>query len=121
MKVTPKDIAQEFGIDAKRVRRVMRSLTDERAGHGGTWDMNSNSEFVAELRARLTAGGRSVKVTPVLKSATRSVANSVAIAESISDHLIDPATGDCAADCEIGLCNSSEWEEFADKLSDDNS
>jgi tRNA U55 pseudouridine synthase TruB len=68
MKLTPKDIAKEFGISDKRVRRVMRSLTDERAGHGGTWDLDSDSDFVTELRFRLAIGGRSVKVSPTLKA-----------------------------------------------------
>lgn len=80
MKLTPKDIAKEFGIDPKRVRRVMRNLTDERAGHGGTWDLDSESEFVAELRTRLSVGGRSVKVQPILKSVTRQVEMVKAIA-----------------------------------------
>ena len=107
MKVTPKDIAKEFGISDKRVRRVMRSLTDERAGHGGTWDMDSESEFVAELRFRLAIGGRSVKVTPTLKAQ---------VVATVTEILSAPNS---AQQAEILQIDSAELAAEIDSLDDD--
>ena len=40
--VSPKDLAQAWGTDPKSVRRFLRSLTDNRAGKGGRWEISTD-------------------------------------------------------------------------------
>lgn len=48
--MTPKEIAIEFDTDAKTIRKFLRSLTDDRAGKGGRWEIDADD--LDELRTR---------------------------------------------------------------------
>jgi hypothetical protein len=54
--VTPKELADELGVDAKTLRRVMRSMTDadSQPGSGARWEIEIGSDFEIALRDRLS-------------------------------------------------------------------
>lgn len=55
--VTAPTIAAALGMNAKSVRRRIRSMTDDRAGKGGEWRFDP--EFAAEIANRIvTSNGR---------------------------------------------------------------
>jgi hypothetical protein len=56
VKVTPNEIAERLGIPAKRVRSVIRSLTerDSQPGSGGRWEL-TDPEFVALIESECVA------------------------------------------------------------------
>jgi len=50
--MTPKDLAAELHIDAKTLRRIMRSLAAETPGSGARWEISP--EFAEILRERVS-------------------------------------------------------------------
>jgi hypothetical protein len=56
-KMTPKQIANEFGAPAKRVRKFLRSETpiDERPGKGGRWELDLTARTLGSMRKRFDA------------------------------------------------------------------
>jgi len=62
--ITPKALASELGISPKALRRVLRSMTDDRAGKGGTWKLDDATADA--IRARIAEGVRR-STTPTLK------------------------------------------------------
>lgn len=63
-KITPKNLAAELNITPKRLRQVLRSMTDDRAGKGGVWDLTP--EIADAVRAKIKNGVRR-STTPTLK------------------------------------------------------
>ena len=58
-KVTAPEIARVLGMNAKSVRRRIRSMTDDRAGKGGEWRFDA--DHAVEIANRiLTGNGRKV-------------------------------------------------------------
>lgn len=70
-KVSPKEYAKESGIDAKTLRRIMRSMTDEdsQPGSGGRWEIEIGSQFEIALRDRISRTHNRKTVTATLKTA----------------------------------------------------
>jgi len=65
--VTPKDIAESLGVDAKALRAFIRSITTNQAGRGGAWRFTN--EEAAMIIDRWT-NKRSIRATaPVFKDA----------------------------------------------------
>ena len=62
--ITPKALANELGITPKALRRLLRSMTDDRAGKGGSWKLDNTTADA--LRTRIADGVRS-STTPTLK------------------------------------------------------
>lgn len=50
--ITPKELAQELNVDAKTLRRIMRSMAVETPGSGARWEIDS--EFADALRERVS-------------------------------------------------------------------
>lgn len=72
---TPQDIADllnEDGIPAtaKDVRRVLRRMTNDRAGKGGSWALTEAHvrAVCAEFKSSTAAGRKARRVTPVLRA-----------------------------------------------------
>lgn len=63
--ISPKDLAAELNVSPKTVRRVLRKLTDDRAGRGGNWDLTA--EACDAIANALNSGTRRT-VRPTLKS-----------------------------------------------------
>lgn len=51
--ITPKEFAKRISADPKQVRKFMRSITPDRAGKGGRWEIQE-SQF-DDLAARFAA------------------------------------------------------------------
>jgi hypothetical protein len=51
---TPKEVAQEFGTDAKTLRKFLRSITpiEDRPGKGGRWSLPATKKQLTTLRKR---------------------------------------------------------------------
>ena len=64
-KITPAMIAEELGVTPKRLRQVLRQMTDDRAGKGGVWDITP--EIANALRVKIKNGVRK-STTPTLKN-----------------------------------------------------
>jgi len=62
--MTPKALASELGISPKALRRVLRSMTDDRAGKGGVWVLDDAT--CEAIRTRIAEGVRR-STTPTLK------------------------------------------------------
>ena len=62
--MTPKALANELGISPKALRRVLRSMTDDRAGKGGIWKLDAATADA--IRDRIADGIRR-STTPTLK------------------------------------------------------
>lgn len=54
--ITPKALATELGISPKALRRILRSMTDDRAGKGGVWKLDSAT--CEAIRAKVADGVR---------------------------------------------------------------
>ncbi len=74
--VSPKDLAQAWGTDPKSVRRFLRSLTINRAGKGGRWEISTSDVET------LTAAW-------VTKATTVKFEAKVADVDEVDDELID--------------------------------
>lgn len=61
---TPKALASELGITPKALRRILRTMTDDRAGKGGVWKLDAVT--VAAITAKVEGGVRTA-TTPTLK------------------------------------------------------
>lgn len=48
--ITPKAFANEIAADPKQVRKFLRSLTPDRAGKGGRWEIPAS--MIPELKIR---------------------------------------------------------------------
>lgn len=63
---TPKELAAELNVDAKTLRRIMRSMTAEESqpGSGARWEIDA--EFVDAIRDRVsrTHNRKVVKFVP---------------------------------------------------------
>lgn len=62
--ITPKALASELGITPKALRRILRSLTDDRAGKGGVWKLDDATADA--IRTKVAEGVRR-STTPTLK------------------------------------------------------
>ena len=62
--MTPKALAAELAISPKALRRILRSMTDDRAGKGGTWKLDDAT--CDAIRTRIAEGVRR-STTPTLK------------------------------------------------------
>lgn len=62
--LTPKELANELNIDAKTLRRIMRSMAAETPGAGARWEIDA--EFAQALRDRVsrTHNRKVVKFVP---------------------------------------------------------
>lgn len=49
--ITPKELATELNVDAKTLRRVMRSMAQDTPGSGARWEISE--EFADKLRERM--------------------------------------------------------------------
>ncbi|MET0643984.1 MAG: hypothetical protein ABWZ17_06370 [Candidatus Binatia bacterium] len=67
-KITPKELAAELNCDAKTLRRVMRSMTDEQPGSGGRWEIERDSEFHLAIAERVSRTHNRKTVTATLKN-----------------------------------------------------
>ena len=63
--LTPKELASELGISPKALRRILRSMTDDRAGKGGNWKLDATT--CDAIRTRIAEGIRR-STTPTLKN-----------------------------------------------------
>lgn len=61
MKMTPKAIANEFDTTPKAVRKFLRSITDDRPGKGGKWEVEVDD--IDALRERFEASTNRTTVT----------------------------------------------------------
>ena len=64
--ITPKALASELGITPKALRRILRSMTDDRAGKGGAWKLDKAT--CDAIRTKVAEGVRT-STTPTLKPA----------------------------------------------------
>lgn len=62
--ITAKALASELGVTPRVLRRILRSMTDDRAGKGGTWALTP--EVADAIRTRIEQGPRRT-TTPTLK------------------------------------------------------
>lgn len=60
---TPKALANELGISPKALRRILRSMTDDRAGKGGVWKLDEAT--CDAIRTKVAEGVRRA-TTPTL-------------------------------------------------------
>ena len=51
---TPKEVAQEFGTDAKTLRKFLRSITpvEDRPGKGSRWEIPATKKALTKLQTR---------------------------------------------------------------------
>jgi transcription initiation factor IIE alpha subunit len=60
--LTPKDLAERWGTDAKTVRRFIRTQTSDRANKGGRWAISSKA--ADELTAKFENRGAKKEFVP---------------------------------------------------------
>ena len=63
--ITPKALANELGITPKALRRILRSMTDDRAGKGGVWKLDDAT--CDAIRSKVAEGVRRA-TTPTLRT-----------------------------------------------------
>lgn len=61
--LTPKALAAELNITPKALRRVLRSMTDDRAGKGGVWKLDAAA--CDAIRSKVADGVRNA-TTPTI-------------------------------------------------------
>ena len=66
---TPKALASQLGITPKRLRAILRSMTDDRAGKGGVWKLD---KATCDAIAAKVADGVRNSTTPTIKATTKS-------------------------------------------------
>lgn len=62
--MSPKELATELNIDAKTLRRIMRSLASETPGAGGRWEIGEDFADVIRDRVSRTHNRKVVKFSP---------------------------------------------------------
>jgi len=65
--MTPKALAAKIGVTPKALRRVLRSMTDDRAGKGGNWKLTQGvcdaieAKFAEGVRRSTTLTADAIK------------------------------------------------------------
>lgn len=66
--ITPRQLADELGIDAKTLRRVMRSMTDKdsQPGSGGRWEIDAIAADAIRARVARNHNRKTVTFSAVI-------------------------------------------------------
>ena len=62
--LTPKEMADELHIDAKTLRRIMRSMAAETPGSGARWEIGEDFADAIRERVSRTHNRKTVRFTP---------------------------------------------------------